>query len=229
MFQSFFNLQITPANYSKLPGRLQDYAERLMQIGEHVRIIVQPTQDGFGHAVYCASEAVGEEAFLLMLGDHLYHSGEARSCARQLLDAYHENGTSLLGLHHTPEAQVTSFGTVAGAWIEPGRLLQVTEFTEKPSVEYARQNLRVPGLDEDQYLTVFGQYVLGPELFDILAENIEHNMRERGEFQLTSALERMRREVGFLGLVVNGEAYDIGQPARYLNTLRTFSPGVTRE
>jgi UTP--glucose-1-phosphate uridylyltransferase len=70
---------------------------------------------------------------------------------------------------------------------------------------------------------------LGPELFDILAENIEHNMRERGEFQLTSALERMRREVGFLGLVVNGEAYDIGQPARYLNTLRTFSPGVTRE
>ena len=48
-------------------------------------------------------------------------------------------------------------------------------------------------------------------------------MRERGEFQLTSALDRLRKEDGFLGLIVEGQRYDIGLPEYYLETLRTFS------
>ena len=47
-------------------------------------------------------------------------------------------------------------------------------------------------------------------------------MRERGEFQLTSALDRLRQEDGFLGLVVEGRRFDIGLPEHYLETLRTF-------
>ena len=47
-------------------------------------------------------------------------------------------------------------------------------------------------------------------------------MRERGEFQLTSALDRLRQEDGFLGLIMDGQRYDIGRPGYYLETLRTF-------
>jgi UTP--glucose-1-phosphate uridylyltransferase len=80
----------------------------------------------------------------------------------------------------------------------------------------------VPGLPEGEYLTVFGQYIIQPELFGYLQENIENNVRERGEFQLTSVLDRLRQEHGFAGLVIDGKRFDIGQPDDYLETLRTF-------
>jgi UTP--glucose-1-phosphate uridylyltransferase len=101
--------------------------------------------------------------------------------------------------------------------------LSISEFAEKPTADYARTNLRVPGMTEGEYLTVFGQYILKPLLFDILEEHIKNNVRERGEFQLTSALDRLRNEDGFLGLIVDGQRYDIGLPEYYLETLRTFA------
>jgi UTP--glucose-1-phosphate uridylyltransferase len=98
----------------------------------------------------------------------------------------------------------------------------VTEFAEKPTVDYARTNLRVPGLPEGDYLTVFGQYILKPKVFEYLEEHIVNNVRERGEFQLTSALDRLRQEDGFLGLMMEGRRFDIGLPRYYLDTLQTF-------
>jgi UTP--glucose-1-phosphate uridylyltransferase len=70
---------------------------------------------------------------------------------------------------------------------------------------------------------VFGQYIIKPKLFEYLREHIENNVRERGEFQLTSALDRLRQEDGFLGLMVEGKRFDIGLPEYYLETLRTFN------
>ena len=81
----------------------------------------------------------------------------------------------------------------------------------------------MPGLADDTYLTVFGQYIISPQIFDYLDEHIANNVRERGEFQLTSALDRLRQEQGFLGLVMDGRRYDIGLPQYYLETLATFS------
>ena len=107
-------------------------------------------------------------------------------------------------------------------WIEPARRLTVTEFAEKPTVDYARSHLRVPGLPDGEYLTVFGQYVIKPQLFGYLEEHIRNNVRERGEFQLTSALDRLRQEDGFQGLIVDGRRFDIGLPEHYLETLATF-------
>jgi UTP--glucose-1-phosphate uridylyltransferase len=193
--------------------------------------VTQVTQEGFGHAVYCTREAVGNEPFLLMLGDHLYRSCGEKSCARQLIEAYNQHGISVLGLRRTPEDQIANFGTATGVWLEdsaapltsPCVTLNVTEFAEKPTVDYARNNLRVSGLPEDEYLTVFGQYIIKPQIFDYLEEHIANNVRERGEFQLTSALDRLRQEDGFLGLIMDGQRYDIGLPEYYLKTLQTFS------
>jgi len=229
-FQSFFNVQITIENYNKLSRHFQEYAQRILEMGRRVSFVIQETQEGFGHAIYCAREAIGNEPFLLMLGDHLYRSTGEVSCAQQLIEAYDKHAISVLGLRRTPEDQIANFGTATGVWIEesvapptPRRLLlNVTEFAEKPTVDYAQNNLRVPGLPQDEYLTVFGQYVIKPQLFDYLEEHIKNNVRERGEFQLTSALDRLRQEDGFLGLIIDGQRYDIGLPEYYLETLRTF-------
>ncbi len=221
-FQSFFNVQVTIENFNKLPRHFQDYAQYLLEVGRRVSFVTQSTQEGFGHAVYCAREAVGGEPFLLMLGDHLYRSNNGKSCAQQLIEAYNRHGISVLGLRRTPEDEIGNFGTATGVWTEENLLINVTEFAEKPTLDYARSNLRTPGLPEDEYLTVFGQYIIKPQLFDYLEEHITNNVRERGEFQLTSALDRLRREDGFLGLILDGQRYDIGLPEHYLETLQTY-------
>lgn len=222
-FRSFFNTQITIENYNKLPRHFQQYAQRLLEIGRRVSFVIQANQEGFGHAVYCAREAIGNEPFLLMLGDHLYRSTGEKSCVQQLLEAYQLHGLSVLGLRRTPESQIANFGTVAGVWLEEEHLLNITEFAEKPTVDYARSNLRVPGLPDDEYLTVFGLYIIKPQIFGYLEEHIANNVRERGEFQLTSALDRLRQEDGFLGLIMEGRRFDIGLPQYYLETLQAFA------
>jgi len=224
-FRALFNEQVTIENYNKLSRPFQNYAQRILEMGRHVRFAVQTVQEGFGHAVLTAREAVGGEPFLLMLGDHIYRSDGPKSCAAQLLEAFQKHGVSLVGLRRTSEDGLANFGTVTGVWLEENRLLNVNEFAEKPTVDYARSQLRVPGLPDGEYLTVFGQYVIKPEIFEVLAEAVANNVRERGEFQLTSALDRLRRTDGFLGLVMDGTRFDIGLPDSYLETLQTFRKG----
>ncbi len=163
------------------------------------------------------------EPFLLLLGDHLYASDTQRSCAAQLVRAYEREDRSVLGLKPTPADQVKHYGCVGGAWKEQGRLLDITEFAEKPDAEYARTHLGVAGIDDDTFLTVFGQYVLTPAVFDFIEEHISGNYREKGEFQLTSCLERVRREEGFAGYVVQGRRFDIGNPGAYRDTLAAYA------
>src|SRR4029077_6745618 len=63
-------------------------SEKLQAFGERLRFAEQTTQDGFGHAVYQAKEFVGDEPFLLLLGDHVYISDIKDRCALQLIRVY---------------------------------------------------------------------------------------------------------------------------------------------
>ena len=108
-----------------------------------------------------------------------------------------------------------------GVW-QDDSLLSITEFYEKPSVEYARQHLHVDRIEEDLFLTVFGLYVLTPQIFDYLEENITHNLRERGEFQLTPCLDTLRKEDSFSGYILKGRRFDIGLPEAYRETVIDF-------
>ena len=224
LFDEYFNMQIAVQHYNKLPTKFRDYAAYLADLGRHIRFIVQDRQEGFGHAVHCTRDWVGDEPFLLLLGDHLYRSATTVSCARQLLDVYEKHHLSAVGLMTTPESQIGSFGTVMGDWI-PGEegVLNVREFAEKPTAEYAREKLRVEGVEEGHYLTIFGLYVIKPEVFHLLQEQIDGNLRQKGEFQLTSALEDLRKRDGFLGVRIQGRRYDIGTPEAYVQTVGEFA------
>jgi UTP--glucose-1-phosphate uridylyltransferase len=58
-----------------------------------------------------------------------------------------------------------------------------------------------------------------------LERNIANNLREGGEFQLTSALDRLRAEDGFMGIIVEGKSYDIGLPEAYVEALLHLRQG----
>lgn len=222
MFEEFFGSPPPIENYNKLSTEGQADNDYLLELGRKVSFVAQDCQDGFGHAVYCAREWVNGEPFLLMLGDHLYASDSDIPCARQLIDVYDKMGSSVVGLKMTEGSKVHQFGCVTGTWQDENTILNLTEFSEKPTLEYARSKLNVEGAPEDMFFSVFGQYVLKPEIFDYLEEHIEHNLRERGEFQLTSCLDRMRQEDGFSGYVVKGRRFDIGNPDAFRQTMIDF-------
>ncbi len=222
LFESFFKTPPPIEHFNKLSKENKAYCDYLMELGSRVSFITQDIQDGFGHAVYCARDWVGNEPFLLMLGDHLYGSEQGSSCAKQVTEAYERVNHSVVGLKVTSIEELSNFGCVTGNWQEQNELLSVTEFYEKPDPAYATENLHVDGMDTNRFLTVFGIYVLTPQIFTFLEQNITHNLREHGEFQLTSCLDELRKVEGFTGYLVKGRRFDIGIPEGYRQTVLDF-------
>ncbi len=194
-------------------------SERLERMRDAIVYVHQTEQHGFGHAVYCAHRFAGDDPVLLMLGDHVYLSHTAASCARQLLDVYDDCQKSVFSVQQTPAEQLRLFGTVAGKIADKEKkLYKVHSIAEKPSIDFARRHLRTPGLAEDMFHTIFGMYLLSPTIFDILAENIQRNKREQGEIQLTTALVELLQREGAFALEVAGLRLDMGTPLGYLQT-----------
>ncbi|WP_016878047.1 sugar phosphate nucleotidyltransferase [Chlorogloeopsis fritschii PCC 9212] len=208
--------------FEKLSPENQKYSKYLVDMGDKIKFLVQKEQLGYGHAVYCAKDWVNNEPFLLLLGDHIYSSDTKVSCARQVLEIYKQVNQSVVGLTTMPADMLYKAGCITGVWQQKNSIISLTQVSEKPTVEYARQHLRVEGIAEDEFLCIFGLYVLTPKIFDLLGENISNNFRERGEFQLTTCLDKLRQAEGITGYVVKGKLFDIGMPDAYLQTLIDF-------
>ena len=224
VFTDFFQTPPSKELYQKLSPQNREYSEYLQELGGKITILTQSEQEGYGHAVFCAKEWVNNQSFLLMLGDHVYSSNTDKSCARQVLEVYEQSDRSVIGLDIMPAPIIQKAGCVTGNWRElnSNSVLEVTQVYEKPTVEYARQNLRVEGMKEDEFLCIFGLYALTPKIFEFLEEHINNNFRERGEFQLTSCLDRVRAVEGMTGYLVKGKSFDTGMPNAYRQTMIDF-------
>jgi UTP--glucose-1-phosphate uridylyltransferase len=222
LFSYLFKSPPKPELLRKLSSVNQEYSEYLQSVGNKITILSQTEQEGYGHAVFCAKDWVNNEPFLLLLGDHVYQSDINISCTRQIIDIYAQVNHSVIGITKMPAALIHKAGCVAGVWQNQKSWLSLTEIYEKPSIEYAQQHLQVEGMPTDEFLCVFGLYVLTPRIFDWLELNIQQNMRVQGEFQLTSALEQLRQAEGMTGYVVQGKCFDTGLPDAYLQTLIDF-------
>ncbi|NLZ62902.1 MAG: UTP--glucose-1-phosphate uridylyltransferase [Lentisphaerae bacterium] len=207
-----------------LPDWARQEEEKLLALGEKITFITQPSPEGFGHAVYCAREWVGQDSFLLLLSDHIYAAHGPQSCTEQLLSAFQRHGgQSILSLYPVQEAQVRHYGTATGQPTADPSCLRLQAFVEKPSPEYAREHLSAPNLPAGQYLCVYGQYILTAEIFTLLGEEIAAGRRVRGEFQLTPSLSQLVQAGRMLGYLVQGEHYDTGQPWEYLHSLQAYA------
>ena len=95
-------------------------------------------------------------------------------------------------------------------------MLNVDIMMEKPKASYAEEFLGVRNKKGDkEYYSVFGQYVLTPEVFAQLHEDIMQKEIEGDhvtEIELTSALEAVRKRCGMMGYRLKGRMYDMGNP-----------------
>ena len=227
LFRSYFSkLSASERKLLVKNERNEKLAAELEALSDRITYVHQEVQDGFGHAVYCAREWVNGKPFLLMLGDHIFKSTAEDNCARQLMNVFESQDTcAVSGVTRTPAEQLRIFGTVTGTWLEQEKgLFEITQLYEKPSVDYAREHLAMPGMPDDTYFCFFGMHVFSNSIFDMLEFHIKNNMREKNEFQLTSAQERLRQECGnYLGIDVKGIRFDTGVPEEYRKTIMSFA------
>jgi UTP--glucose-1-phosphate uridylyltransferase len=159
----------------------------------------QPEPKGLGHAVLCAKDVVGDEPFLVLLGDDLVDS--AIPCSKQMMDVFQKHNKSVVALMRVPDQDVPRFGICGGHSIEE-RVYMLDTMVEKPSLEEAPSNL-----------AIVGRYILKPSIFKYLEET---EVGKGGEIQLTDAMARMMKVEGFIGYEFVGERYDAGDKFGFL-------------
>lgn len=208
----------------KYPELVQEAAAMRAALGR-ISFAIQEEQEGYGHAVYQSRAFAAGEPVLLCLGDHLFR-GRHRSCHRQLMEAYELcGGKTVSAVNRIAPEALKGYGTIAGQrQPDHPQLIDVSLIIEKPSVAEARVKLRVDGLKEDEFLAWFGMHALSPAIYEVLAEMIRNNIRQKGEIQLTHAQELLRQREGYCALEINnGQRFDFGLPQDFVNSIAAFA------
>jgi UTP-glucose-1-phosphate uridylyltransferase/mevalonate kinase len=227
-YTEFFERSLSEEHLRKLPAEAQEYENRILDIGKRLRYVYQREKRGFGHAVYQAAEFAGNEPVLLLLGDTLYRSTSNKPCALQMIEEYERCNQLMVSIHTVPLAEVSHYGILSGVWENKERtMLNVSVMCEKPKASYAEEFLGVRDTEgKKEYYSVFGQYVLTPEVFAQLDADIRQadadGDRTR-EIELTAALDAVRQKSGMIGVRLNGEMYDMGNPTALRRCVKEFS------
>ena len=163
-----------------------------------IHYIRQKDPQGLGHAVSIAEPHADREPFAVLLGDDIIGSG---SLIREMVDLYDRYGRSLIAVKEVPRAEINLYGAVEPEFVEDN-LARVIQIVEKPPPEEAPSNL-----------AAIGRYVLTPEIFDALRETPPD---ERGEVQLTDALNLLAQQQTVYAYVYEDVRYDIGKKLDFL-------------
>ena len=202
--------------------RRPDLEKRLQEKGDTERLaaVVRPSELaeiytcrqgeplGLGHAVSYAESHVGQEPFVVLLGDEFVDEGEP--LLPSMIDLQAETGGIVLAFIEVPADQVDRYGIAS---VEPsdfkavaGDVVKVTGLVEKPKPGEAPSNL-----------AIVGRYVLPPTTFDAIRRI---GPGSGGEIQLTDAMALLLKEhTPVHGVVYRGTRYDTGMPLGYLQAV----------
>ncbi len=156
---------------------------------------------GLGHAILCAKELVGNEPFIVILGDDLV--APETPCLPDILKVHERYGGSVLLLVPLPPEIIPTYG-IATVEELGSNILKVTHLVEKPRLEEAPSNLGVTG-----------HYILTPDIFALLEKTPPG---AGGEIQVTDAIEMQARAGHCYGVKFTGVRYDTGNPLGLLTT-----------
>lgn len=168
----------------------------------NLHFIRQSHPKGLEYAVLQARAFVGNEPFVVMLGDDLME--DQVPLTKQLIDNYEKTHASTIAVMDVPHEDTSKYGIIdPGMEVEKG-LFNVKNFVEKPAPENAPSDL-----------AIIGRYLLTPEIFDILANQ---EPGAGGEIQLTDAIDTLNKTQRVFAHQFNGKRYDVGDKFGFLKT-----------
>lgn len=155
---------------------------------------------GLGHAVSCAKSFVGDEPFLVLLGDDIIYTDKNKGelpVSKQLVNRYEELQGMILGVQKVPKNDVNKYGIIKSLNYIDDDTMEVEDFVEKPAI-----------IEAPSQFAVLGRYILEPEIFRYL-ENLKPG--KNGEIQLTDAILNMKKDgLKLYAYDFKGIRYDIG-------------------
>lgn len=178
--------------------------EKIKAISEmaNIHFVWQKEMNGLGDAILHAKHHVGNEPFVILLGDTLVQS-ENGPVTKQLIDVYKQQKGSVIALEEVKPELVSRYGVVDGEAVSEN-VVRAKNWIEKPSIEEAPSNLAVAS-----------RYLFTPEIFNYL-ETTEPG--KNNEIQLTDAMREMVKNHPMFGLKFKGKRYDIGDKLGFLKT-----------
>lgn len=151
---------------------------------------------GLGHAILKAKSFIGDDPFVIALGDDIVYNPE-RPVAKQLIDVYEKYGSSIVGCQEVAEKDISKYGIVKPIERLDESTCVIEDFIEKPSIEEAPSNF-----------ACLGRYLLTGKIFKYLEEV---KPGKGGEIQLTDAiLDMLKDGERVLSYNFEGKRYDIG-------------------
>lgn len=173
--------------------------------GIRLHFIRQSHPRGLGDAVLQAKAFVGNEPFVVLLGDDLMDiNGTDYPLTKQLIDDYEATHASTIAVMLVPHEEVSAYGVIAPQGEGINGLYSVETFVEKPNPE-----------DAPSDLAIIGRYLLTPEIFDLLEK------QEPGagnEVQLTDAIDALNKTQRVFAREFKGKRYDVGDKYGYMKT-----------
>ena len=158
---------------------LLNVVEGISQLA-NIYYVRQKAPLGLGHAISKAESFVGDEPFVVLLGDDIMYT-ENMPVTKQLVNKYYEvGGGNILGIQKVAHDQTSKYGIIDIKEQIDDRTYLVKEFVEKPSVDKAPSDY-----------AALGRYVLKPEIFKYL-KTIKPGAD--GEIQLTDAILAMTKD-----------------------------------
>ena len=172
----------------------------------NIHYIRQKEPKGLGHAIHCAKSFIGNEPIAVLLGDDIVDA--STPCLKQMIDAYDEYKTTVLGVQEVARENVDKYGILDVKHIED-RVYKVKDMVEKPSIEEAPSNI-----------AILGRYIITPEIFNILENQAPG---KGGEIQLTDALQTLATKEAIYAYNFEGRRYDVGDKLGFLEATVDFA------
>lgn len=172
----------------------------------NLHFIRQSHPRGLGDAVLQAKAFVGNEPFVVMLGDDLMdiNNDKAVPLTKQLINDYENTHASTIAVMSVPHEEVSSYGVIAPQGEGKDGLYSVETFVEKPAPE-----------DAPSDLAIIGRYLLTPEIFNILETQ---KPGAGNEIQLTDAIDTLNKTQRVFARQFNGDRYDVGDKFGFMKT-----------
>lgn len=188
-------------------------ADMINEIADMANIfyIRQKEPKGLGHAILCAQPFIGNEPFAVLLGDDIMVNRGGKPALRQLMEAYDDRKSTVVGVQQVDPAQTNKYGIVSPSASAPrkGRLVKLSGMVEKPEPADAPSNL-----------AAYGRYVLAPAIFDYLESQ---TAGKGGEIQLTDAICRLMEREAVYAYDMEGERYDAGDKFGFIRATIDFA------
>lgn len=197
-------------NYLISKGKIEE-ANIIKEIATRAKItyVYQNEMLGLGHAILCTKEAVGDEPFIVILGDDLIINEGGDNVSTQMVNVYNQTGASVIGCQEVLPENVSKYGIMALKGELKDRKALLSDMVEKPALEVAPSRL-----------ACLGRYLLTPEIFNEL-ENTKPG--KGGEIQLTDAIKTLAQKEDVYVYDFIGRRYDVGDKYGFVEATIDFA------